>query len=775
MLAWTALFLIGLFVATRPLVRLEWMQMPLFFPLLILFFFLTLFFSGALILFYPLTSYLKKIFIIFLTLLFGFSWGLLSIHVYYTHQFPITFEGKTLLADGVIASIPQNKSRSVRFLFKIKQLRAGDKPLSISMPLKVQLSWYGNFSRLKVGDRWILSVRLKRPHGFNNPGGFDYERWLMERGINATGYVYGRGENRLVDSSYWSRPIDRIRQFLADRIRSILRNKAMSGLIVALCVGERSGISQDQWQVFRATGTSHLMAISGLHIGLAAGFFYLLINFLWRRLSRAALWFAAPRAAAVAGMIGALLYSALAGFSLPTERALIMITVFMGATLLRRELSPFNALSIALLIILSLHPLAVSSAGFLLSFGAVVIIIYGMSSRLKVSSLWWRVGRVQWVVTMGLMPLTLLLFHQLSLGALGANLIAIPWVSFLVVPFSLIGALIVPISGNIAVIFLKLSAISLNMLWFFLAWLAHLPHFVWSHTLSNPLIFIASLIGVLLLIAPRGLPARSLGIFWLLPLLMLKPPRPVKGELWLTLLDVGQGLSAVIETHQHTLVYDTGPRFSETFNAGDAVLIPFLRYRGVTRVDKLIVSHGDSDHIGGAKPLLQAIPTDEIFTSVPNRFPNRNVKLCKAGEHWKWDGVTFKMLFPVKRFMDEDNNKSCVLAVRVGAKQILLTGDIEAPAEDYLVKHDRAQLKSTILIAPHHGSITSSTPAFVKAVTPQYVLFPVGYRNRFHFPNPLVVNRYKSLQARILRSDQDGAITFKIGPSSSDISTCIEP
>jgi len=712
-----------------------------------------------------ITKCLAILFPLLLALILGFAWGTFSIHSRLSHWLPKNLEGKTLVAQGVIASIPQQKNRSVRFLFKINRLQ--NNPHVVSLPMKVRLSWYGHFPRLKVGDKWALSVRLKRPHGFHNPAGFNYENWLMEQGVGATGYVYGKGKNSLLASDHWSYPISRIREFLAASIRSTLVDNKMSGLIVALSVGDRSGISQQQWQIFRATGTSHLMAISGLHIGLVAGFFYVVINFLWRRVGTLALWLAAPEAGAIAALVGGLLYSAMAGFSLPTQRALIMIAVAMIALLFRRELKPFNALSIALIIILVLDPLAILSSGFWLSFGAVSVIIYGVSSRLKIKSLWWRVGRVQWVVTMGLLPLTLLFFQQASLGGLGANVVAIPWVGFVVVPLTLAGTLLVAISPYSAAILLKLAAMSLNWLWLLLTKLGNLPHFVWYHTLSNPLVFIAAVIGILLLIAPRGLPARWLGILWLVPLFLIKPARPENGTVWLTLLDVGQGLSAVIQTHNHTLVYDTGPRFSESFNAGDAVLIPFLRYRGVSKIDTLVISHGDSDHIGGAHPLLKSIPADLVLTSVPDRFPHQHTKLCRKGQHWEWDGITFKMLFPVPAFMNKNNNKSCVLAIRAGNNQILLTGDIEAPAERYLVRHERSELKSTILIAPHHGSITSSTVPFVNAVDPKYVLFPVGYRNRFHFPSQVVLDRYRRVGAQVFRTDGGGAVGFLVSGLSA--------
>lgn len=782
MCLWTLFLLLGVSIGAQPLFRSAWLQChpTCYVIVLLLIIGLLIALRLSLRLAHPLC---RKTVMLLLALTLGFSWVALAIHSELEHRLPKNLEGKTLLVQGVIASIPVTKLHSISLLFQIRTLNHSQYSSVVRLPMKVRLSWYGKFpgaqrthtAKLKIGDAWMLAVRLKRPHGFKNPGGFDYETWLMQQRISATGYVYSKGKNILTSSSPWSYPIGRMRELIAQHIGSILKNNSMKGLILALSVGERSSISQTQWQVFRATGTSHLMAISGLHIGLAAGFFYFAINFLWRRMGTLALWLAASQAASIAALLGAITYSAMAGFSLSTERALIMIAVFMSATLFRRALKPMSALFIALLFILAWDPFVVLSPGFWLSFGAVGSIIFGMSLRLNAKSLWWRVGRVQWVVTLGLAPLTLFIFHQASLGSLGTNFVAIPWVGFIVVPLTLSGSLLTFISPHLAEILIKLAATSLNLLWNFLVWSSHLPHFVWNHVISHPIVFISAQLGAILLIAPRGLPGRWLGIICLLPLFMIKPARPEWGELWFTLLDVGQGLSAVIETHGHTLVYDTGPRYSDSFNAGDAVLIPFLKYRGLNKIDTLVISHGDNDHIGGAQPLLKAIPTTEILTSVVNRFPNQNTKLCRAGQHWEWEGVKFKMLFPTKAFMNEDNNSSCVLAVSVGDEQILLTGDIEALAERYLVKYaarhgtHNSYLKSSILIAPHHGSITSSTVEFVHAVDPKYVLFPVGYRNRFHFPSRVVVARYGAIHSEMYRTDREGAITVKMSKHCEEV------
>jgi len=464
------------------------------------------------------------------------------------------------------------------------------------------------------------------------------------------------------------------------------------------------------------------MAISGMHISLVAGSFYWIVSFLWRRVARFCLWIPAQQVGAGAGLFAAIIYAAMAGFSIPTQRALLMVSVVLINKLLRKPLALWHSLIVALFLIVLINPLAVLSTGFYLSFSAVFIILYAVSGRLNKSGLWWKFARVHGVMTIGLIPVSLALFQQTSLFALFANVLAIPWVSFFVLPFALCGSLFALMTPAWAYYLLRIADSSLSLLWLVLEFLTRYAHFfIWHHAILDPWILAATVMAVLLVLAPRAWPARSLAVCYCLPLLFLPAAKPVQGEAWFTLLDVGQGLAAVVRTQQHTLVFDTGPKFSRDFDAGKAVLLPFLRSRAVSYVDTLVVSHSDNDHIGGARSLLEAMPLGTIMSSEPKWFQPREANLCTAGTHWQWDGVDFEFLYPLPDNYGFNNDSSCVLKVTTGSHSVLLTGDIEKYAEASLLKHAKIALKADILVAPHHGSRTSSSEAFVQAVHPRYV------------------------------------------------------
>ncbi|MCK5640480.1 MAG: DNA internalization-related competence protein ComEC/Rec2, partial [Gammaproteobacteria bacterium] len=522
-----------------------------------------------------------------------------------------------------------------------------------------------------------------------------------------------------------------------------------------------------QWEVLIATGTNHLMAISGLHIGLVAGLVYLLVRWLWVFAGSLALTVPAPKAGAFAALLAAMVYAALAGFSIPTQRALVMIAVAMGAVLLQRHVLPRQGLALALLLVLLLDPLAVLAPGFWLSFAAVAVILYGMAGRLSPRGIWWRWGRVQWLVAIGLLPFMLLLFGRVAPLSPLANIIAVPWMGFLVVPLTLLGALLLPLTEPVANLLLTSAVWLVELLWPLLEGLADA-----SSGLQFPApplwAMLPGLIGMAWLLAPRGWPVRGLGIIGLLPMLLNSPAKPNAGEVWLTLLDVGQGLATVVQTTNHVLVYDTGPRFSDSFDTGKAVVAPYLQHRGIGRIDTLVISHGDNDHIGGAQSLSRALPVEEILTSVPGKIPWQRSTPCQRGQQWRWDGVDFEVLHPPSHYRSRGNDGSCVIRVSSRAGDVLLTGDIEALSELELVLQEADALQTRILIAPHHGSKTSSNESFVTAVAPEYVLLPVGYRNRYGLPNAEVVSRYQKAGSRLLDTASHGAISVVMG-SQHDI------
>ncbi len=691
--------------------------------------------------------------------LVGFLWAVASAHHLLSTGLPGALEGRDVSVVGVIASLPQSDVRRTRFQFDVIELRDGERLWPA--PGRVVLSWYDAAPALTPGETWQLTVRLKRPHAMLNPGGFDYEAWMFRHRLRASGYVRAQASNERLAVESAGYAIPRWRHAIAEAIQQALPGSAHAGVIEALAVGERRHIPVQQWDTLLQTGTNHLVAISGLHVGLIAGLALLIVRHAWARWPAAALRWPAAKAGAVAALLAAAGYAAMAGFAVPTQRALVMLAVVLLSVLAQREIRPFHTLAWALLVVLMWDPLAVIEAGFWLSFGAVVAIVYAFFSRTGRRGGWRSWGRVQLVVVLGLLPLTLLLFQQVSLVAPLANLIAVPWVSLVVVPLSLVGAAAISVAPTLGAELLVLANGAMALLWPLLEsmqrwklawWWQHAPP-VWT--------LLPGMLGVLCLLAPRGLSTRLLGVVLVLPLFLALPPRPPTGEAWFTMLDVGQGLAAVVRTRNHTLVYDTGPRYSERFDSGAAAVLPYLRYAGVRDIDVLVVSHGDNDHLGGAAAVLAGMPVAKIFSSVPERLAG--AQWCRAGQRWHWDNVDFEMLYPTAREAGQGNDASCVLRVSAGGQRLLLSGDIEARSERKLLATRSRDLAAEVLVAPHHGSKTSSTPGFVAAVRPRYVLFPVGYRNRYGFPKEVVAARYARAGAVALDSARDGAISLRLG------------
>lgn len=683
-----------------------------------------------------------------IAIMLGFAWTLWFAHHQTRWTLPHEQEGKDLQLIGTIISIPNATQFGTGFLFKTENA-------------VVHLTWKTDKYHLEVGDQWKLLVHLKRIHGVMNPGGFDYEAYALEEGIRANGYVVTKNfsANQLLSSHWYSRPIDRMRQHIKEKIEKNLPLSNTSPWITALVTGERRNISQDNWQVLRNTGTNHLMAIAGLHIGFMSTLAFFLVSWIWRRVARLTLCVPAQIAGAIAALCMALIYSGLAGFSIPTQRACLMLSVFLIISLVRRKVLAWQAWSIALILVLFLNPLVVLGESFWLSFGSVALIIYGVSARLSANGLWWKWGRIQWVIGLGLLPFSVWLFQQFSLVSFIANSIAIPWVGFLVVPLSLLGSLILLFSAKLGTVILICADKLLALLWIILAWLSHLSWASWYQMIPNTWILITACIGIIALLVPSGFPGRWLGIFPLLPLLLYQPSTPKPGEIAFTLLDVGQGLSAVVQTKNHILVFDAGAKLGTNFDMGESVVIPFLRTLGTKKIDMLVISHGDNDHIGGSYAILQQLPVNQIKTSRTDKF-NNNANYCLRGENWNWDGVHFEFLYPTQDNLNLGNDSSCVLKVSTAKQSFLLTGDIEKFAEKYLIANEKNNLASTILIAPHHGSKTSGLDEFIHAVNPQIVLFPVGYRNRYHFPNISVLEKYREAGVKDYDTANHGAIQF---------------
>ncbi|MDQ8039744.1 MAG: DNA internalization-related competence protein ComEC/Rec2, partial [Rickettsiella sp.] len=717
--------------------------------------------------FFRHSSYLVTFFI---ACFLGFSWALIVAHYRMSYALPIVLEGQTLTAIGMVASIPEYRPNQLRFDFLIKKLTTN---VPVNYPLRVRLSEYRYHSnkslQLKKGDIWEFTIRLKRPRGFWCPGSFDYAAALFQQNIQANGYIVKRFPAHLVQvaSNYYL--IDQLRQSLTYNIKKSLKNYPLVGLIAALTTGIRYDITDAQWQVMRGTGTNHLFAISGLHLAFIASIVYFVTRLFWCRIPYAPLFTPASNVAAVLTSVFAVFYAALSGFALPIQRALLMLLVFLGANLLRRNIVSGTAFYYALLIILAYSPFSVLSASFWLSFMAVALILYNGYGRLKHAKAWQAWGRTQFCVGFGLIPVSLLFFHQVSWISFIANAIAIPSVGFVILPLAFLGGvttLIIPSFGSILLI---LAERLLEQLWQLLTYFSALHWAQYTAFIATPWLLVSSMLGLFLLLAPKGFLARYLSVFYLLPLFFWKPDGPKNGEIWFRLLDVGQGLAAVVQTQHHTLVYDTGP--SRTFDAGRAVLLPFLQKLGIQKLDMLMVSHGDNDHIGGAFSLLAHMPVVSIVSSIPKKFLPRHANFCHEKMNWQWDEVNFEIIYPASNDVYLGNNSSCVLKISNLKHSILLTGDIEKSGENYLVKNSESQLASTILVVPHHGSKTSSSIEFLNKVRPTIALFPTGYHNQFRFPHSIVLKRYQFLQSTIYDTAIDGTITLKL---NSDFNIQVE-
>jgi competence protein ComEC len=695
----------------------------------------------------------------------GVTWTALRAGLILEEVLPRELEGRDLVVEGVIADIPRRAEYGQRFELEVARAAGEGQPVTI--PRRILLNSRTQDFQPRAGEIWRMQVRLKRPHGYQNPGGFDYEAHLFRDRVRAKGYVRdAMAPQRLDGGSAWH-DIDRLRQNLGALIRERLPGNDYAGIIVALANGDGRGLGAEQWEVLRRTGTLHLVAISGLHISLIAGIVFFIARWLWALPGSTVLRLPAPQFAAVCALLAAGCYAALAGFVVPTQRALIMLAVAMSGILLRRRFPPSHLLAVAGLAVLIYDPLAVMAVGFWLSFAAVAVILLVIQGGRSTKPLAWKLGYIQWAIALGMLPLMLAMFQQVSLVAPLANMLAVPVFDLIAVPLTLLGALLLGIAPAVSGWLFQLAAGLLHLLWQVLAWLAELSFSQWSQPAPPWWALLSSFVGVTLLLAPRGWPARWVGAVWLLPLFLVRPAIPAPGELWITLLDVGQGLAAVVRTHGHTLLFDAGPRYGD-FDTGKAVVEPYLRASGVRRLDALLISHGDNDHIGGVESVLRALPVASLVTSVPEIQPG--AQLCQRGQSWNWDGVDFLILAPEDAGARRPNNSSCVLLVRSRYGNILLPGDIEAKAEKRLVEQWGESLRAEILVAPHHGSKTSSTPGLIEAVAPRHVLFPVGYRNRYRHPHPDVVRRYAGRGILLHDSASAGALEVRLRAAGPEVS-----
>lgn len=687
--------------------------------------------------------------------LYGAAYALFFLH----YRIPHEIEGKPLLVSGYIISIPYHSHDTQSFLFHPTKMMLGNQSLPY---LSNMMLYFKTNDLLHVGDHWEFFVRLKRIHGLQNPGGMDYEAYALQNKVFATGSVLTKKVVRKIGSYPAYAPLAFLRQRLFQHLLDQLPVSSVRHWMIALIMGERYQIPIQHWEVLRRTGTNHLMAIAGLHIGIVAGLIYAIVCFCVRRLpmliSRVPDQLLASSSACLIGI----LYAALAGFSIPTQRAALMLAIATGYVLRRKTVLSWSMLAQALLIVLLVNPSVVLNDSFWLSFGTIALIFYCMGGRLAPIGFWWQHGRIQWVIGIGLIPLSLFFFGECSLMSFVANTIAIPWLTFLLLPWLLLGTVfsfMLPLLSHYVFLYCDWS---LSGLWAVLTFLSRLPISSIENPINNHYVFLTSCVAFLMFLLPKGMAGRALGVIWLLPLLTYSAKTPAPHEAWVTLLDVGQGLSVLVRTQHHVLLYDAGPRLA-SHDAGQSVILPYLKYHHLKSIDLMMISHGDNDHIGGAKSVYDALSVNTIKTSVPDKMKDVNATLCVQGDAWEWDGVRFSVLYPSRSDLQLGNDSSCVLMVDTGTHRLLLTGDIEAYAEDALLQA-AIPLKADVMIAPHHGSKTSSTDAFIRQVAPHYVFYAVGYRNRYRFPHASVTARYEENHAIPFATDKEGAIDMILSP-----------
>ena len=683
---------------------------------------------------------------------------------------PSSVYEKPVIITGWVTGLPNESDAVLRFDFLTQRIRFPTSELAITRRLR--LSWYGDTPRVRPGERWRLEVRLRSPRSYRNWGIVDFEKRSFIHGIKGRGYVRVSTDNARLGLSGSVALLDQIRWGLAQSLVADRPKSTAMGVIRALAVGDRSAIQPEEWRVLRRTGLSHLIAISGLHIGLAATLGYWLFNVLWRLSPALLLRVPAQTVGLVAAIIMAAAYAALAGFSIPTTRALVMLLAASLMLLTRRRWSASTLFSVALIAGTLLTPLAVWSASFWLSYAAVgfILLFYSLATdqaRLKapfsrlqrvVRALWTLCG-IQFFLFVGLSGLLMAFFGQVSLVAPIVNLIAVPIFSIAVVPLVLI-ALLSQLLGLSALTTLLLDSASgvLDYLWPWISWTAEWPHAVTSA--FAPVVYL-TLAVVIAALGCFRMYWRWVCVFGLLCVLWvaLTTSLPRRDVFFVTVLDVGQGLSVVVETSHHTLLFDAGSGYGG-FSVGTTVVVPYLRSRGHSAIDVMVVSHDDRDHRGGAAGVLSAVPVGQIYRS--GRSFDDQDRACSAGQSWNWDGISFRFLSPLPGHRGSRNDRSCVLRISDGVSSVLLTGDIERRAERLLVGRYGGALRSNVMIVPHHGSNTSSSQLLLDVVQPDIAIVSRGASNRFGHPRAAVVRRYEEKRVIWLDTAEQGAILVKV-------------
>jgi len=669
--------------------------------------------------------------------------------------------GTTVIVDARITEFPNDNGASLTFPVE---------PVGQNgLPGHIRLSWFDATAQPALGETWQLEVRLRRPRGFSNPGGFDYEGWLFRKGIGATGYVVNGPRN--FRRNDW--PVDRVsrlRQRFVARIEDVLPDDDASAVLMAVGVGARHRITRDQWRRYAETGTSHLMAISGLHIGLAAGGMYVLgwavLSIFCRRVN------IKDRAAIIAAA-AAYAYAEVSGFAVPARRALLMTIIFVLAGLFRRPISPARLLAICCLAIFLSDPLAILAPGFKLSFAAVAILFWHMRvTQIPAYALGGsrpsamlngmrRLSSTQMTLLLGLMPLTVLLFDRVAIVAPVVNLLALPIFNFITVPACLLGMTLdgpFQAAGNLL---LSIAHRSVAVVLWIVGRASDVSYGSFDIARPEGMFVVTVFLPALWMLTPPAWPGRRLALIAAVAVILYRPPPPPNECVDLHVLDVGQGLSLVMQTHGHTAVFDAGPSFRGGSDTGKLVLVPFLKSKGISMLDMLIVSHADQDHAGGVRSLSEEIRMQRLLAGETlDDFDLPQIR-CRAGSRWEWDGIEFLLVHPTDADRWHGNNASCVLEIRIARHTIVLTGDIESPVETLLAQSG-ALSPADIVLIPHHGSRTSSSQLFVSTVRPRVAIVSAGYRNRWGFPKEDIVQAWRNAGAEVLNTADSGAISYRI-------------
>ena len=702
--------------------------------------------------------------------------------VYAENTLNPALEGRNIWVTGVVASLPQRNESGIRFRLQLEKVET-EISIEKELPPLLDIGWYDkNPPPLQAGERWSMLIRVKAPHGARNPHGFDYELWLWEQGVQATGYVRTGSKDpppqRLEQTGRY--PIALARQLVRDRIYRQLSafsangQAGLVGLIAALVLGDQAAIDRADWNVFRATGVAHLVAISGLHITMFAWFSVGVVGWLWRRSGRLCLAFPATNAALLGGVVLAVAYALFSGWGVPAQRTCIMLATVVLLRLAGLRWPWVAVWILACVAVVLRDPWALLQAGFWLSFVAVGVLFAsdsGANHGADIKNPIVSHLREQWVITVALTPLTLILFGQVSLVGLLANALAIPWITLLVTPLAMLGVLIPPLW--------ELAAHASSVLMVYLQWLAALSWATWTVAIPPWWLGALGVLGGVVMVLPWSWTMRVCGIPLLLPVLLWQAPLPPAGAFEILAPDVGQGNAVLVRTANHALLYDTGPRYSTENDAGHRVIVPLLQALNV-RLDRVVLSHRDSDHVGGSGAVFAMQPHVTLLTSAtPDALPANAPPLerCQAGQNWAWDGVHFEILHPEAEDYErhtKSNPLSCVLRISNGSQTALLTGDIEKEQEAHLVQTRPTQLKADVLLIPHHGSKTSSSAEFLDAVAPRWGMIQAGYRNRYGHPAPPVTERLQQRPITVLDSPHCGAMIWQswTGDQNTDNPIC---